>query len=162
MIATRSGKLAGEHGTGTTQFQTWISTATYQQAVGVVTGLQDDVDSGYSMRRCLEEAIANQCRALEEAHRAGKPWPEATRLVRGGINPKTRAAGDVVLLQSWVGDSVRARCYGTVNGIKADIDRTYTLRTFVETALHDYTACMERKHNTTWEPRLHLRRGRRF
>ncbi|WP_280186533.1 MULTISPECIES: hypothetical protein [Nocardia] len=143
------------------QLQSTIATPIYRDTVGVIIGMQDDVDSTYSMRRFLEDMIPAYCQILEEKYNGGRRWPTATRIVRGGINPVSRSAGEVTPLQSWVATAVRGRLYGTVNGMKKRIP-TYTLRDFLETASNRHIAQLKQQHpEHRWPPREHLRRGRR-
>jgi hypothetical protein len=138
-----------------------IDTAIYRDAVGVVTGMQDDVDSTYTMRRFVEDTITDYCGVLEQKYNDGKRWPPATRIARGGINPAARSAGEVTTLQSWVDSTIKARLYGTVNGMKMRTP-TYTLRDFLEAALNRRIVYLKRQHpEHLWPPREYLRRGRR-
>lgn len=144
----------------TAQLASWIDRTVWHDTAGLVAGLQDDVDASYSMRRVLEEAIAEHAQRLETDYHHGRRWPDADKLDRTGVNPRTRDAGDTELLQSWIQTSVRRRCYGVVNGTKSVLDG-YTVRMFLEDALRVYKVRMERQHNRVWEPVEHLRRGRR-
>lgn len=142
--------------------QSPIATPIYQDAVGTVTGMQDDVDPTYSMRRFLEDAGLSYCPVLEERYNDGQMWPAAVKISRGGINPKNRVAGDTTSLQSWVSSEVRSRMYGTVNGMKTSV-RSYTLRDFLEAAINRHISHLRLQYadGHLWPPRPHLRRGRR-
>lgn len=142
--------------------QSPIATPIYQDAVGTVTGMQDDVDPTYSMRRFLEDIISSYCCVLEKRYNEGQAWPAAAKISRGGINPKGRAAGDTTTLQSWVSLAARSRLYGTVNGMKTSVP-SYTLRDFLEAAVNRHISHLRLQYadGRLWPPRPHLRRGRR-
>lgn len=142
--------------------QSPIATPIYHDAVGTVTGMQDDVDPTYSMRRFLEETISSFCSVLEERYNHGQAWPGAAKISRGGVNPKGRAAGDTTALQSWVSSAARSRLYGTVNGMKISVS-SYTLRDFLEAAINRHISHLRLQYadGHLWPPRPHLRRGRR-
>ncbi len=142
--------------------QSPIATPIYHDAVGTVTGMQDDVDPAYSMRRFLEDTISFYSSVLEEQYNDGRAWPPASRIARGGVNPRGRAAGDTTALQSWVSSEARSRLYGTVNGMKASVP-SYTLRDYLEAAVSRHVAHLRLTYadGRLWPPRPHLRRGRR-
>ncbi len=138
--------------------QSEIAADLAHEVIGTVTGMQDDIDSTYSLRQLVEDAISAYGATLEDAYNRGEPWPAAIKLRRGGINPKARAAGDVEPLRSWIAPHIRGRCFGTVNAMKAR-HPTYTLRDFLETALSDHIADLKRQHGRNWIPADRLRRG---
>ncbi len=142
--------------------QSPIATAIYRDAVGTVTGMQDDVDPTYSMRRFLEDTISSYCSVLEDRYHNGQQWPAAAKIARSGVSLKGRAAGETTPVQSWVSSVARSRLYGTVNGMKAAVP-SYTLRDFLEAAINRQISYLRRQYadGHLWPPRPHLRRGRR-
>ncbi|MFD6356692.1 hypothetical protein [Nocardia tengchongensis] len=148
---------------GLAHLQSDISPDLYRDAVGVVIGMQDHIDSTYSTRRLLEEAFTAYCVELEDHYNDGRRWAPATQITRGGIDPTARAVGKSLKpLQSWIEIGVRDRCYGTVNGMKKAASPTFTLRDLVESALNRHIDHLRRTHNGfDWEPQDQPRRGRR-
>ncbi|WP_157124650.1 hypothetical protein [Nocardia pseudovaccinii] len=161
MTSAEQPGASGDSSARSGQLQNDISRDLYREAVGVVTGMQDDVDPKYSMRKFLEDAISRYCTELEREYNQGQRWSQATTLKRGGFNPTARTAGEVEQLQSWIAPSIRGRCYGAVNGMKLRTP-TYTLRDFLESAIDRHSSALKREHATArWIPLDRLRRGRR-
>lgn len=141
------------------QLQSEIASDLYREVVGTVTGMQGDIDSTYSLRRLIEDATQSYCQALEGEYHDGVRWPPAETLRRGGINSQARSVGDVTPLQSWISPTVRSRCFGVVNAMKA-LTPTYTLRDFLEAALSEFVADLKVRHSGQgWVPVDRLRRG---
>ncbi|MGW5384030.1 hypothetical protein [Nocardia sp. NPDC003963] len=145
---------------GLVHLQSDISPDLYRDVVGVVIGMQDNVENTYSTRQLLEEALVAYCSDLELHYNKGRPWTPSTQIERGGVDPTGRAVGKA--FQSWIDATIRNRSYGTVNGMKKVASPTFTLRDLTESALNRHIDHLRRIHKgDDWEPHDQLRRGRR-